>query len=722
VKRNPSKPSHSRSRTWLALGLWIATAALFWPICSHDFISVDDPQYVNQGLEDGLTLVGLRRTFTSAYFYNWHPLTTLSYAVDYRLYGQVAGGYLRTSLLLHASATMLLFLALESLTGAPGRSAFVAAVFGIHPLHVESVAWVSERKDVLSGVFFAALLWAYARRARGQAGQGRGFTLIALLTFGLLAKPMLVSTPFVLLLLDFWPLSRIPCDRLRPALRALGPLVVEKLPLFALAAASSVTTYLAQNAAGAVRSLEEVRLTTRLLNVPISYWTYLERAFWPRGLAIFYPLLPSDLSLAPVLLATAGLITLTAATMMLRRRAPYLLVGWLWFLGMLVPVIGLVQVSEESAADRYTYLPLVGLSIAVAWGAYDLLGPRRAAISALAVLPALAAASAFQIDTWRDGESVAARALAVTPDNAPARLYLATALMQRRRMDEAKSQIMAAIRLDPQRGDYRALLGALLESDGRMDEAIAAYHDALRLDPAQDEVRASLGDLLLVLGRPEEALTILEKASAKSREARGPEIHVLMGRAFESQGDFEAAAAQYEAALSLWPDFPEAHESLGLVLARENRLSEAESQLRRAHALGLDAPELHAGLADVLARLGRVAEAIDELRTTTRLRPNWIWASNHLARILATEQNPALRSPQEAVALAEEATRTTRREDPSVLDTLALAYSSAGRPADALATAREALAVAEAQHRDGLVALLAERVRGYEVQGNPSTR
>jgi tetratricopeptide (TPR) repeat protein len=396
------------------------------------------------------------------------------------------------------------------------------------------------------------------------------------------------------------------------------------------------------------------------------------------------------------------------------------LVGWLWFVGMLVPVIGLVQVSEQSTADRYTYLPLVGLALAVSWAGFDVLGPRRAAIGACALLPPLTVVSALQIATWRDGVSVASRALAVTTDNAPAHLYLATALMQDQRLGEAQSQVEAAIGLAPQRADYRVMWGQLLEGEGRSEEAVAAYYEALRLDPTRDGVRAKLGDLLLVLGRPEEALGVLEKASAQSQEDMGPEIHVLMGRALERRGDLEGAAAQYQTALTLWPDFPEAHGNLGLLRVRQERLSEAEPHLRRALALGLDAPELHAALAYTLLSEGRTAVAVDELRTTVRMRRDWIAPSNQLARILAADQDPAIRRPEEAVALAEGIARATRREDPAVLDTLALAYAADGRLAEALATTREALAIARTQHRDALAAVLAERARDYEQSAPPA--
>ena len=714
-------PLRCRVRICLALGLWIAAAALFLPIRSHDFILFDDPEYVSQNflLEEGLTAAGLRSTFTTAYYYNWHPLTTISYAIDYQLHGRVAGGYLITNLLLHATATLLLFLALERLTGALGRSVFVAAVFAIHPLHVESVAWVSERKDVLSGVFFAALLWVYAAEADRAPTRGRRLGVFCLLTLGLLAKPMLVTVPFVLLLLDFWPLGRIPTSGLRPVLRALGPCVVEKLPLFLLAAASGAVTYAVQATSGAVQSLDQLPLANRLLNVPISYLGYLERSFWPRGLAFFYPMILSELSLDRALLATAALAVLTAGAFVLRRSAPYLLTGWLWFLGMLLPVIGFVQVGSQSMADRYTYLPLIGLAIGVAWGALDLVGARHAprivlGSIAAAALTGLAVVSAHQIDSWRDTESIAAQALAVTHSNATAHFVLARALLEQGRKEEARPQLEAAIAFQPKRAEYRGLLGNLLESEGAPEQAVDAYYDALRLAPTLVGVRARLGQVLLGLGRPEEALAVLEKASANSRQSGGPEIHLLMGRGLESRGDLAGAAAQYEVELDQWPTFPQAHANLGLVLTKQNRLPEAESHLRRARALGLDAPELNVALGDTLQRQGRMAEAADEFRAAVRLRPDWAVPANNLAWILATEHDPALRRPEEAVTLAEGAVRGTRRDNPSILDTLAVAYAAAGRRADALVTAREALAVARAQQRNDLISILADRVRSYE--------
>ena len=716
-----------RLRICVALGLWIGTAALFWPIRHHDFVLFDDPRYISKNfglLEDGLTLAGLRRTFTTVSNFNWHPLTTISYAVDYQLHGQVAGGYLLTNLLLHATATLLLFLALDRLTGALWRSAFVAAVFGIHPLHVESVAWVSERKDVLSAVFFAAILLVYAGVARAPTRRGR-LLLFVLLALGLLAKPMLVTVPFVLLLLDFWPLERIPVRGVRPALHALVPLLVEKLPLIGLCAASSAVTYLVQSFSGAVPSLEMFPLPGRFLNALTSYFTYVERAFWPAGLAFYYPTILFELSLRHALPGTALLLGVTAVSFVLRRRAPYLLMGWLWFVGMLVPVIGLVQVGSQAMADRYTYLPLIGLTIAVTWGGVDLVGQLRSARIALggvavAVLAAFAAVSVSQIKTWQSNQTMAERAIEVTQYNAGAHFLLAGSLLEQGHRFEARSELEAALAINPNQSEAHLLMGQMLEQDGQPENAVVSYREALRCNPSLLEIRLTLAKLLVELGRPAEALAVLQKLATAGRAGGGAEARLLIGRALETQGDLSGAMAQYEQSLVLWPNFPEAHANLGLLLANQDRLPEAETQLRRALDLHLDKPELHFTLGDVLQRQGRIAEAAGEYRAAVRLRPDWAVASNNLAWILATEQDRSLRRPEEAVTLAESAARGTSRRDPGVLDTLAVAYAAAGRHDEALTTAREALALARAQQRADLIPVLDQRVHSYANKESPS--
>jgi tetratricopeptide (TPR) repeat protein len=713
-------------RAGLAIALWLVTAGAYLPTRGHDFVSFDDPQYVaeNARLAQGLTRDGLVRTFTESYFYNWHPLTTLTYAVDHRLWGLWAGGYLLSNLLLHATATALLFLALARLTGATAPSLFVAAVFGLHPLHVEAVAWVSQRKDVLSGVFFMAGLLAYARWVE-RPGLGRYAALLVCFALGLLAKPMLVTLPFVLVLLDVWPLGRLPVTGVRRAREALPRLLAEKLPLFALAAASSVVTYLVQKGAGAVATFDRVPLRARLLNAPQAYLAYLERVFWPERLAFFYPLHPEWLSLRGAAPAAVALAILTVVAGLALRRSPWVPVGWGWFLGMLVPVIGLVQVGSQAFADRYAYLPLVGVVIAVAWSAQALAARNRTlriALAGLAVVVcgALLVQTERQIAVWRDGATLGEHALAVGFPSATAHTVIASALLEQDDVGRARLHVEAAIALDPRAAGPRALLAELLSRDGKLEAAVVEYRRALALDPRLQFARAAMGRTLVLLGRPGEALASLTQAQAGGLEVAQPEIEVQIGLALAAQGDLAGAAQHYRAAIALRPDLVAAHANLGVALTQGGQLVDGETELRRAADLSPDEVRVQGGLADNLQRQGRIAEAIDRWRETVRLAPDDAAAANNLAWLLATADDPRLRRPDEAVALAERVVASTGGADAGALDTLAMAYEAAGRREEAVATARRAADRARESGDAGLARDIEARLARWQSEARES--
>ncbi len=686
------------NRAGLAIALWLITAGAYLPTRNHDFVTFDDPQYVaeNARLAQGLTRDGLVRTFTEPYFYNWHPLTMLSYAVDHRLWGLWAGGYLLSNLLLHATATALLFLALVRLTGAPGASLFTAAVFGLHPLHVEAVAWVSQRKDVLSGVFFMAALLAYGRWVE-RPGLARYAALLACFALGLLAKPMLVTLPFVLLLLDVWPLGRLPVTDLRRARAALPRLLAEKLPLFALAAASSAVTYLVQKSAGAVASFDRIPLRARLLNAPQAYVAYLERVFWPERLAFFYPLHPAWLSLRGAAPDVLMLAVLTVGALLALRRAPWIAVGWGWFVGMLVPVIGLVQVGAQAFADRYAYLPLLGVVIAVAWSARAWAERRRALRIALAAAAVVACSALLvqterQIAVWQDGVTLGEHALEAGFASATAHTVVGSALIARGEVARARLNIAAALALDPRAAAPHVLLADVLEREGKLEEAVVQYKRALEMDPTLLFARAAMGRILVSLGRSSEALASLTQAQAGGLEVAQPEIEVLVGLALAAQGDLPGAVRHYRAALGVRPELVVAHANLGVALTQQGQLAEGEAELRRAAALSPDEARVQGGLADNLQRQGRIGEAIDRWREAVRLAPGDAAAANNLAWLLATAADPELRRPDEAVTLAEGVVGATGGGDAAMLDTLATAYEAAGRREDAIATARRAAA------------------------------
>jgi len=718
--------SWRRPKLWIGLLLLLGTTATYLPAVRHDFVPWDDPEYVAQNprIADGLTPHGIVRTFTQPYYCNWTPLTTLSYALDHRLYGGSAGGYLLTNLLLHAIASWLLFVALMRLTRATGPSAVVAALFAVHPLHVEAVAWVSQRKDVLSAVFFMATLWSYARYVERPSTKRYG-AVVLFLGLGLLSKPMLVTVPFVLLLLDFWPLGRVPWSSPRAMGRAGARLLAEKLPLLALAAASSWIAYRAQQSSGSMATFSALPLAFRLGNVPAAYLFYLEKTFWPSRLAFFYPLVLGPRSFSDLALPIGVLLALTAGALAPLRRAPYLAVGWLWYLGMLVPVIGLVQVGEQAYADRYSYLPQIGLTIALVWGVRD--GARRVGLEerrlvqlAIAVLLLLGLTTARQIAVWRDGVALGAHALRVLPPSATAHIVLASALFSEERYDEARNHANAALGLNPDSGPAHYVLGNILRKEGKKEEAVEQYRLALRLDPRLDVARVTLGEFLESLGRHTEALSLLSQTIASNTEMGQPEAEVEMGLALVAQGRLPEAIQEFEAALRMAPDLAQAHANLGAVLTQTGQLGPGEAHLRRALASLPDKPEVHGVLADNLQRQGRAAEAVAEWRETLRLDPTALAAMNNLAWLLATAEDPAARSPGEAVALAEKAAEATGRGNASVLDTLAAAYAAAGRREDAAATARLGIEVAQRSGEATLAREMGERLARYQGGGTAS--
>jgi protein O-mannosyl-transferase len=500
-------------RQWLTAGICICLAVLTWAVFGqtlrHDFVNYDDPRYVYQNtrITSGLNIAGIAWAFTHIHSENWHPLTTITHMLDSSLYGLKAGGHHFTNVLLHTVAVVLLFLLLQQMTGALWKSAFVAAVFAIHPLHVESVAWVAERKDVLSGIFFMLTLLSYVHYAR--APSLRRYLVVAFVfALGLMSKPMLVTLPFVLLLLDYWPLRRIRDQRSRVG-RQLLSLLLEKIPLLALCAVSSVITFLAQR--GALGGTEQLPMLARINNALVSYVVYVRQMFWPANLAVFYPHPENRLLPLEVSLVVAILIGTTMAAVILRKNAPYFITGWFWYLGMLVPVIGLVQVGWQGHADRYTYLPQIGLYIAGTWAVADLtaLWPRRRILlgaAALLLIGALSWSSSVQTSYWRDSKTLFTHALVVTRNNDVAENNLGIVFLQRGQLDEAISRLQAAIDLRPENGPAHNNLAKALLQKGRLAEAMVHYRKFFEIEPENVEARNILGTALIQQGRIREAI------------------------------------------------------------------------------------------------------------------------------------------------------------------------------------------------------------------------
>ena len=502
----------TRSRTALSVGICLLLVAVIWTVFGqtlrHDFVNYDDNRYVyeNPVVREGLTSRGIIWAFTHSHSENWHLLTTLSHMLDCQLYGLNPGGHHFGNLLLHTIATLLLFLLLQETTSAVWASAFVAAVFAIHPLHVESVAWIAERKDVLSAVFFMVILLLYVWYSR-EPNAWRYLAVAMAFVCGLMSKPMLVTVPVILLLLDYWPLRRS---------ERLMWLVLEKLPLFGLSIASSIITLLVQRPT--ISSLAGLPLRTRIPNAIVSVALYLWQLIWPTKLAVFYPYPQVPYNAWLVIGCAAGIVVMTVATILLRKHSPYLLVGWLWYLVMLVPVLGIVQVGLQSHADRYTYLPLIGVFIAGTWLTVDLtrhLSYQRFVVSAggVVVMLLLTACSYQQVGYWRDSISLWNRALSVTANNDVAHLCLAEALLQRGKLHEAIAHSQAAIDIRPENAGALGRIPVVL-TDKQTQAAIELWETRLKANDNDTAAHNSLGVVLIQSGDPRGAIKQWEQTLA----------------------------------------------------------------------------------------------------------------------------------------------------------------------------------------------------------------
>ncbi|HJT76518.1 MAG TPA: tetratricopeptide repeat protein, partial [Gemmataceae bacterium] len=597
----PRRGAAFRHDALLALALVLLALAAYAPVLrgGYDFLNVDDDEYVtaNPPVQAGLTGPSVWWALTAFHSHNWHPLTWMSLQLDRQLYGPGPFGFHLTNVLLHAANAALLFLALRALTGAVWRSVIVAAFFAVHPLHVESVAWVAERKDVLSTFFWMLTLWAYAAYA-ARPGWGRYLLTLAPFGLGLMAKPMLVTLPCVLLLLDWWPLGRLNAGQggARPLFASAGRLLAEKAPFFALAAGCCLLTLHAQQ--DIVQSLDYLPLTYRLANVPLAYATYIGMMLWPAHLAVFYPHPGAHLSLGLATAAAGALLAFTALALAQARRRPYLAVGWLWYLGTLVPVIGLVQVGRQALADRYTYIPLVGLFLLVSWGAYDLLGrvllARRAAVPAVAGLLGVCLVLTWrQLPCWRDSAALWRQALAVSPEASIAHQGLARALEADGKIDEARAEYAEALRDDAGPVAYNDV-GVFLAKHGRPDEALQHFARALELYPDQPRAHLNMGCILLDQGKLAEARRHLEEAVRL--EPASADNYYYLGLVLERQGQYRAAGEDLALALRGRPDSAGARYYLGVAFYGQGRWHEAEEQFTAALEADPGHAEAHTSL------------------------------------------------------------------------------------------------------------------------------
>jgi len=646
--------------------LALATIIAYEPVRHNDFISYDDYAYVteNPQVRGGITLESVVWAFTTSHKANWHPLTWLSHMLDCELFGLNPSRHHLTSLLFHIASMLLLFGILKRMTGAILPSAFVAAAFALHPLHVESVAWVAERKDMLSGFFWMLTIAAYIRYAE-RPSIGRFLPVVLALGLGLMAKPMLVTLPFVLLLLDYWPLGRFQWmhqsgKRAPPSFKSgnvtyqkatAWRLIGEKIPLFVLVVASGVVTFIAQQSAGAMLPVERLALSYRIGNALVSYVLYIGKMIYPSSLAVFYPHPSTRLPPWQPIFCFIVLVVVSAGIIRTALRHRWLAVGWLWYLGTLIPVIGLVQVGSQAMADRYTYLPSIGIFIMVAWGTAELLTRGRLrkiglGISAGLLLAVLLICTRMQVRHWQNNLTLYKHVLAVTENNSIIHNSFGCALFEKGQLDEAITQLKEAVRISPKFSLARSNLGRVFLKQGKVNEAIVCFKEVLR-------IRKDL-----------------------------PDVHHYLGLAKVKQERHDDAITHFNEALRLKPDYINAR--------------------------------LHIGY--TLFKLGRIQQAVEHYYKILQLKPGHLQALNALAWVSATSDDVKIQKSTNAVELAERACELSDYKNPEVLDTLAAAYAAADRFPRAIETAEKAVKLAVSQGRKELAEEIQNRLRLYKAK------
>lgn len=593
------------------LGLTLAIAFIYAPVRNFDFVNLDDYEYVPQNphVTSGLSAENIRWALTTGYAANWFPLTWMSLMLDVELFGVDSGWLHLVNVSHHIASSILLFLILFIMTGSLWRSAFAAAVFALHPLRVESVAWVTERKDTLSTLFWMLTLGAYVLYVR-KPGVARYAVMLVCFMLGLMSKPMLVTMPFVLLLFDVWPLRRIS-PQVEPGLRDLRRVMLEKLPMLLMVIASSAITYHVQSLGGSVSMTGDYPVSLRLANGVVGYVRYIGKLIWPLDLAVFYPF-NEAIPAWQVLGAAALLAGISIAVLLGVKRRPELSVGWFLYLGTMVPVIGLVKIGSHSIADRYTYIPHIGLLLIIAWGLPGMLtrcGVPRKALPVLAVvcLLTLTALSRAQTASWQNSMTMWSHAARVVENNAEAHSQMAVILADQGKWEEANREFETALRMSPKLVHAQSYYGAALLRQGRVDQAIEYLRQAVRANPHLSDAESNLGAALAAKGDLDQAVRHYQNA-LRTNPASADAI-TNWGIALASRGDLAGAIGKFEEALRLKPDSPDAHNNLGAALARSGKIPEASARLREAVRLKPDQPDWLVNLAVLLIQQNERAEA-----------------------------------------------------------------------------------------------------------------
>jgi len=734
-----------RQKLIIGLGLIAATLAAYEPIRHNGFVSYDDPQYIteNADIKAGITWQSLGRSFIQPHYFMWHPLTTLSHKLDWQLFGSNPLGHHLVSLVFHIVNALLLFWILTNITGSTLPSAFVAAVFALHPLQVESVAWAAERKTVLSGLFWLLTIAVYIWFTK-RPSLKRNIFLFLVYGLCIMTKPVVVTLPLVLLLLDYWPLERFEKASIKR-------LVVEKIPLLTLSAILSVITFAAQHKGGAVVALEKICLRDRIGNMFTSYAGYIGKTIWPKGLAVIYPYRSTSFSDV----GTVGCIILFILMLFLsvytRRRRKYVTVGLLWYIGTLVPVIGLIQSGSQAMANRYMYIPILGLLIIVAWGVKDLISDKRnlqivAAISAGAVLTTALILTRTQVRYWQDSLTLFEHTLRVTENNQIAENSYGCALFDLGRENEAILHLNKAVKISPLFKDARCNLGKVFLKEGKFNEAIACFNEVikqdedfaeahynlglalgkqkrydeaiqhfnkvLKIDPHYPDAYKKIGLALYESGRNDEAIALFNRILQKNEGSA--EAHYNLAVVLGRQKKFDEAIEHLAKALKIDPNYPDARNRMGLAMLATDRFNEAIEYFKESLRSNTRQAEVYANLGSTYHQLGEYEQAISNLTRAVELDPNNADTLNNLAWTLATVNDSSLQDANRAIGLARRACELTGDKKAEHLDTLAAAYAAAGRFEEAVKTAGQAIETAKTEGREDLVSEIQGRMELYK--------
>jgi Flp pilus assembly protein TadD len=754
---------------WICLILTLTILVVFYQVHSFGFVNYDDPDYVskNPHVLNGLTADAVSWAFTTSSIGYLQPLTWLSLMLDCQLFGPNPGRIHLINVLLHLANTLLLFVVLKKMTGSLWPSAFVAAAFALHPMHVESVAWIAERKDVLSTFFWILTLLAYVVYV-SRPSVFRYIAALAAFALGLMAKPMLVTLPFVLLLLDYWPLNRLMPQTIAASGRrrrksvpaadehlTLYRIIIEKIPFFALSVISSVVTLLTQQSNGIVAGINILPLKNIVANAFLSYAKYIGKMFWPQDLAVHYPFnAVSSITLGQFVPYILLLLVISVLVIYFGHKRRYLPVGWFWFVGTLIPVIGLVRFTGSSYADRFTYIPYIGLFIMIAWGLPELLSkwPYRKMVlwtSSLIVLFILTVLTYLQLQYWTDSITLYRHALAVTKNNYAVHFGITQPLLDQGRIEEAIWHSSEAVRIKPDSADALNALGVALREAGRVDEAVVYYKKAIEIDPRAYEANANLGFVLASRGKFAEAIEYyeiamktmetprihrnyawalfnlgrFEQAIAEYRKTlllmpNDPNVLNEFGYALAHSGKFDEAITLYNKALQIKPDFADAHINIGYALTIRSNLDQAAVHLSKALQLDPNSALAHYYFGNILVKSGKINEAVTHFEKALQLKPDWVELMNAMAWCLAVNEKTAVHNPDKAVKLAQRACELTGYKIPELLDTLAVAYAAKGDFKKAVDTSQNALELCRSPEQETLKNEIQNRLILYKA-GKP---